>query len=942
LIARAQDCYGNGCAGWPVNITVDGTTHVVTADSNGDARYIVGPTFNKHTYNIVAEANGFSGSVQVRFLAVNLYLLSYPSSVPAGQTVSITALMLDDLTPAPGILLTFEVYSPDNLADPSSFAGYTDANGRVTFTFRTSTKAGMNTIIIGNQSLGGDLRYASIRGTGGMVGQIILACDPTLADGITHCILKMWAKDSGGNPVRNEELTVVRNYVESYTVTTNSNGYAEIDAGASPYVGNVRFDVTAENNVTNNTLASYVAGPPAKTVVKAAPNVIASSDVPQPADMTDVHSTDVIAQVTDQWYHPLAGYDITVSSLNTTAGTIVGPTSGITDTNGEFYTQFRLGSYCNGSGTVDVRATSGTLSSTYPITYTNNSFLSVDTTITPRNVSVNGTINVDISIKGLGWNNRPQPVDMMLITDRSGSMDWYANYLYPSDGFPQKDTLAIEDKEYLIATYINPGYANLQFMISSPYTNYANNSYYYGLKISGPGGNKTGTRSANENYYIYTSAQAGTYKVYAKATYTAAGGTPLYSFAVLTRPKRLGSAGLDSDSAAKMAATQLANNMTSIDQMGLVSFNTAASLDARLKIVNGTNKTNLLNAIKNLDAEGGTYPSTGIQKARDEFAARGRATAKHVAILLSDGYSQSPANDIAQAYAAKDEGIMIFTIGMGMADETTLGTIASITGGQFYRAASSMELADRYQQIFKNVSEVVAKDSAMNLITTRSTVNGTLINDTQYVPGSAVVTFTNGTSAHVEPVITCDANNYTLLWEPGAININQIWALNYQLRAMHGGLIVPISDKSFITYTTSDDRTGTIPFDNNSIFCEDNLTGHIGTASPGLQLHITSPLNGTITDQLRLMVSWRVVYNWTDNYTQRVSILPVDDDEWVDVARGFEGNRNSPGDYSFWWNMERVPTGNYSVQVFVTDGTYDAMDQITISIPYRSGQIVLQ
>ena len=41
--------------------------------------------------------------------------------------------------------------------------------------------------------------------------------------------------------------------------TTNSNGYAEIDADSSPYVGTMRFDVSAQNGVTNNILASYIA-----------------------------------------------------------------------------------------------------------------------------------------------------------------------------------------------------------------------------------------------------------------------------------------------------------------------------------------------------------------------------------------------------------------------------------------------------------------------------------------------------------------------------------------------------------------------------------------------------------------------------------------------------------------------------------------------------------
>jgi hypothetical protein len=68
----------------------------------------------------------------------------------------------------------------------------------------------------------------------------------------------------------------------------------------------------------------------------------------------------------------------------------------------------------------------------------------------------------------------------------------------------------------------------------------------------------------------------------------------------------------------------------------------------------------------------------------------------------------------------------------------------------------------------------------------------------------------------------------------------------------------------------------------------------------------------------------------------------VEEAEWLDVARGFTGDRNSTGAYSFCWNLERVPTGTYIVQVFVTDGTYDAMDEVMLTIPYRSGRIELQ
>ena len=89
---------------------------------------------------------------------------------------------------------------------------------------------------------------------------------------------------------------------------------------------------------------------------------------------------------------------------------------------------------------------------------------------------------------------------------------------------------------------------------------------------------------------------------------------------------------------------------------------------------------------------------TGIQKARQEFAARGRSGVKHVAILLTDGYSQSPANDIAEAYNAKNDGIMIFTIGMGMADEATLRRIATITGGDYYNVTNDEDLIRLLQE----------------------------------------------------------------------------------------------------------------------------------------------------------------------------------------------------------------------------------------------------
>ncbi len=147
--------------------------------------------------------------------------------------------------------------------------------------------------------------------------------------------------------------------------------------------------------------------------------------------MADVHMTELVAQVTDQWYHPLPGYDITVSSLNTTAGTIVGPANGVTDSNGEFYTQFRLGDVCNGTGTVNVQSRER-----HPVLHVPDHLHEQlvpergHDHHAPQRVSQRHDQRGHIH-QGPRLEQPPQPVDMMLITDRSGSMDWYSTYVYP-------------------------------------------------------------------------------------------------------------------------------------------------------------------------------------------------------------------------------------------------------------------------------------------------------------------------------------------------------------------------------------------------------------------------------------------------------------------------------------------------------------------------------
>ena len=89
------------------------------------------------------------------------------------------------------------------------------------------------------------------------------------------------------------------------------------------------------------------------------------------------------------------------------------------------------------------------------------------------------------------------------------------------------------------------------------------------------------------------------------------------------------------------------------------------------------------------------------------------------------------------------------------------------------------------------------------------------------------------------------------------------------------------------------------------------------------------------------MITWTVTYTGTDTYNQRVSVAvkPEDDDEpeWIDIAKGFTGTGTAS--YSYTWNLERVPTGNYLIMVYVTDEIYDDAKNVWVSIPFNSGHI---
>ena len=98
---------------------------------------------------------------------------------------------------------------------------------------------------------------------------------------------------------------------------------------------------------------------------------------------------------------------------------------------------------------------------------------------------------------------------------------------------------------------------------------------------------------------------------------------------------------------------------------------------ARTRVPWSYNEIELYAGIDQMRAGGGTSMSDGIARARQLFAAGGRADATKIILLLSDGRPNNVRTAVDAASRAKGEGITVFAWGFGGVDWGTLRQIAT-------------------------------------------------------------------------------------------------------------------------------------------------------------------------------------------------------------------------------------------------------------------------
>src|ERR1700761_1962565 len=158
------------------------------------------------------------------------------------------------------------------------------------------------------------------------------------------------------------------------------------------------------------------------------------------------------------------------------------------------------------------------------------------------------------------------------------------------------------------------------------------------------------------------------------------------------------------------------------DRIGLVIFSGESFTQCPLTIDHDV-LINLYKDIKNGMIEDGTAIGMGLATAVNRL--KDSEAKSKVIILLTDGVNNMGSiPPITAAEIAKQFGIRVYTVGLGTngsapypfkdqfgivhyqqipveIDEATLGKIASITGGKYFRARNNTDLSEIYQQIDK-------------------------------------------------------------------------------------------------------------------------------------------------------------------------------------------------------------------------------------------------
>jgi protocatechuate 3,4-dioxygenase beta subunit len=271
---------------------------------------------------------------------------------------------------------------------------------------------------------------------------------PTLpSDGTSKFTINYQLYDRYGNPSAHRNLTITTNAGETRLITSNNEGAVTITYGPRIFAGRYTLTAQSQDNrkVSGILTLQFVSGKPTNMLLTASPQTMASLDVKpdKAASITgkviDANGNPVMDQsvafsiqsVNTGGYNQTKGPSLQGNGRKTTK--IGEEVTAVTDEDGLATVTFSPGAFVdakdpgfspNAEGTAKVRARWSSVNQYLDLSYKNFPYLSVYTSVEPSTIETGQDVDVTIRVRGDGYALLPRPVDVFMVTDRSGSMAW--------------------------------------------------------------------------------------------------------------------------------------------------------------------------------------------------------------------------------------------------------------------------------------------------------------------------------------------------------------------------------------------------------------------------------------------------------------------------------------------------------------------------------------
>ncbi len=387
--------------------------------------------------------------------------VSYSQEASVGSTVPISILLIDaygnpvdnrreTALSLPPEQVTLTVTSPGGNAvflhageTSATVSVPVDAEGFVSTRLQLETEPVVHAILIDPSPSLIPSRWIAITAIADGIPHAIVRAPSTSplyapADGASKINLYYTFYDEYGNPAGNRSIQFTATTGTGTTTalySTSSAGEIHISYGPVVTVGEVTITCTAVDNeaVYDTVVLQFYHTEPVAMLLTANPQVIPSADV------NSGITADIRAKVIDARGNPVPGERVSFSLQSvdsgdyiTTSNASLDGTDAVTNEDGLAIVRFSPAGFTtdpdhpgyskNATGTAIIAADWEGEEKTVLVIWKNYPFLSISTRVEPETVAVNETINVTVTIIGDGWALQPDPVDVVLVIDTSGSM----------------------------------------------------------------------------------------------------------------------------------------------------------------------------------------------------------------------------------------------------------------------------------------------------------------------------------------------------------------------------------------------------------------------------------------------------------------------------------------------------------------------------------------